>query len=419
MKLLHFDCFSGISGDMTIAALTDLGVPRARLVSELRKLGLSSEYRLAFSRALRGGVRGMRFQAHLPRATPRRAHAHGRHAHGRSFAEIRRRIERSRLSPFVRRRAVNVFRRIAEAEGKIHAQPTAHVHFHEIGAIDSIVDIVGVCVLLEALAPDRITASTPCEGKGFVECAHGRFPVPTAATLEILKGITIRQIDLESELITPTGAAILAEFVEEFGRMPEMAVDRIGYGCGQREHPSQPNVLRVVLGQTNAAARAEEDEVVVLETNVDDATPEVLAATAERLLASGARDAFLTPLLMKKGRPGVLFTVLADPERAKETAEALFRETGTFGIRVRPSARFCLDRETRAARTPWGPVAIKTGARAGRLLVAKPEFADCDRLARKTGRPVRDIWAAATAECARLLLSSAKKRRPSKPSRAR
>lgn len=418
MKFLHFDCFSGISGDMTVAALTDLGAPRSRLASELRKLGLSSEYRLAFSRALRGGVSGARFQVHLPHATPRHAHSRGRHAHGRSFAEIRRRIARSRLSPFVRRRAVNVFRRIAEAEGKIHAQPTANVHFHEVGAIDSIVDIVGACVLLEALAPDRITASIPCEGKGFVECAHGRFPVPTAATLEILKGIPIRQIDLESELITPTGAALLAEFVEEFGRMPEMAVERIGYGCGEREHSVQPNVLRVFLGKNNCRARAEDDEVVVLETNVDDATPEVLAAAAERLLASGARDAFLTPLLMKKGRPGVLLTVLADPERTRETAEAIFRETGTFGIRLRRAARFCLDRATRAVRTPWGPVAIKTGARAGRLLVAKPEFADCERLARKAGRPVRDLWAAATAECARLLLASAKRRRPPKPSRA-
>jgi uncharacterized protein (TIGR00299 family) protein len=436
MRFLHFDCFSGISGDMTVAALLDLGASRARLAAELRKLGISGEYRLSFSRSLRRGVSGVRFDVKLTREPPPRprfvpvhdhghAHSHGgghfhSHPHGevphshageRSFADIRKMIEKSRLSAFVKARAVGVFRRVAVAEGKVHGQPFDKVHFHEVGAVDSIVDIVGACILLEELAPKRITASTPCEGRGFVECAHGRFPVPTAATLEILKGIAIRQLDLESELITPTGAALLAEFVEEFGTMPEMAVSRIGYGLGLRDHPTQPNALRAVLGEGAARAPSRGDEVAVLETNVDDATPEVLASAVERLLAAGARDAFLSPVLMKKGRPGVLVTVLADPDRAEALAEALFHETGTFGIRVRRTGRLCLDREMREARTPFGEVAVKVGSRAGRVLAAKPEFADCERLARKAGRPAREVWAAAVAECSKILLSAARRRR--------
>ncbi|MCC7519864.1 MAG: nickel pincer cofactor biosynthesis protein LarC [Verrucomicrobiae bacterium] len=412
MKVLHFDCFSGISGDMTVAALVDLGGSRARLATELRKLGLSDEYRLAFSRGLRRGVSGVRFDVKLSGA---RAHAHGsaprRHAHGRSYTEIRKLIGKSRLSAFVKTRATNLFRRIAVAEGKIHGMPPERVHFHEVGAADSIVDLVGTCLLLEELAPDRITASTPCEGKGFVECAHGRFPVPTPATLEILKGVAIRQVDLESELITPTGAAILAEFVQEFGKMPEMAVRRIGYGLGLRDHASQPNALRAVLGEGVASARAGGDEVVVLEANVDDVTPEVLASAGERLLAAGARDAFLTPVLMKKGRPGTLVTALADPGCAAEIAEAIFRETGTFGVRMRLAERFCLDRKMRGARTPWGKVAVKVGSHKGRVVAAKPEFSDCERLARATGRPAREVWTAAAAECAKILLSGPKRRR--------
>ncbi len=425
MKVLHFDCFSGISGDMTVAALVDLGGSRTRLASELRKLGISDEYRLSFSRGLRRGVSGVRFDVKLtredasPRFVPDHGHdhphvrAHGRthqsHEHGRSFVDIRRMIEKSRLSAFVKARAVSLFRRIAVAEGKIHAKSFDKVHFHEVGAVDSIVDIVGVCILIEELAPDRITASTPCEGRGVVDCAHGRFPVPTAATLELLKGITIRQLDIEAELITPTGAAILAEFVQDFGRMPEMTVQRIGYGLGLREHAAQPNALRAVLGKGSPSPHA--DEVAVLETNVDDTTPEILASAVERILAAGARDAFLSPVFMKKGRPGVLITALVVPDQAEAIAEVIFRETGTFGVRVRRSGRFCLDREMREVRTPWGRVAVKVGSRAGRVIAAKPEFSDCARLARKAGRPVREVWASAVAECSKILLPVTRKRR--------
>ena len=427
MKILHFDCFSGISGDMTVAALVDLGGSRTRLASELRKLGISDEYRLSFSRGLRRGVSGLRFDVKLthedapPRFLPdhehdhphvrAHGHAHHSHEHGRSFVDIRRMIEKSRLSAFVKARAVSLFRRIAVAEGKIHAKPFDKVHFHEVGAVDSIVDIVGVCILIEELAPDRITASTPCEGRGVVDCAHGRFPVPTAATLELLKGITIRQLDIEAELITPTGAAILAEFVQDFGRMPEMTVRRIGYGLGSREHAAQPNALRAVLGEGGRSPHAGEDEVAVLETNVDDTTPEILASAVERILAAGARDAFLSPVLMKKGRPGVLVTALVVPDQAEAIAEVIFRETGTFGVRVRRSGRFCLDREMREVRTPWGRVAVKVGSRAGRVIAAKPEFADCERLACKAGRPVREVWASAVAECSKILLPVTRKRR--------
>ena len=405
MKLLYFDCLSGISGDMTIASLLDLGIPFKHLQSELRRLGLGGEYHLRVKRSRQLGITGLRFEVECPGHHAHHHHSHDHdHGHGRSFADIRRLIQRSKPSPFVRQRATSIFERIAKAEGKIHGVAIEEVHFHEVGAVDSIVDIVGACVLLEAIAPDRVEASVPHDGHGFVECAHGRLPVPTPATLEILKNIPLRQIDVQGELITPTGAAILAEFAQGFGPMSHMVVQKTGYGLGSRTYPNHPNFLRVILGAGQTAPNPDGDGAVdVIETNLDDVSPEVVAAATEKLFSDGARDVFLTPVQMKKGRAGTMITVLAAPADAQRLTQTLLRETGTFGVRIRRAERLCLARELRIAKTRFGNVEIKIGSHGGSVISVKPELESCRKLAVKAKKPVRIIWAVAMAECSRLL----------------
>ena len=410
VKTLYLDCFSGISGDMTIAALLDLGGSARKLEAELRKLGLSREYHLHIGRGKQQQITGIKFDVHVSGHDHNHSDhrpqsiAHG-HEHGRAFSEIRHLIERGRLSSFVKKHAVSLFRRIAVVEGKIHGVPAEKVHFHEVGAIDSIVDIVGVCILLEELAPQQILASPPCEGHGFIECAHGRFPIPTPATLELLKGVPLRQIDLEGELITPTGAALLAEFVEMFGPIQMMQIHKIGYGLGTRRYENHPNVLRALWGESPRTSAQKSDNIVdVIETNVDDASPEILASAMEKLFNEGALDLFLTPVLMKKGRPGTLITLLSQPDDTERLSRLLLNETGSFGLRIHRAERVCLSREVRRIRTSLGPVEIKIGGRDGMIVSVKPEFESCRKLALKLKKPVRHVWLAAMTECSKLLL---------------
>ena len=416
MKTLYFDCFSGISGDMTIAALLDLGCSRKNLESELRKLGVSHEYDLHIGRSKQHQVTGLKFDVHTPEElkhhSPKSRSSSGvsihSHSHGSTFVDIRRMIERSKLSSFVRQHSIQIFQRIAGVEGKIHGVPTEKVHFHEVGAIDSIVDIVGVCILIEELGPKQILSSTPSEGHGFVECAHGRFPVPTTATLELLKGIRFRQIDVSGELITPTGAAILAEFVSSFGPIPAMTIQKIGYGLGSRVYSHHPNVLRVLWGEAEKTSQKNNSDsaIDILETNVDDLSPEILASAMERLFDEGAKDVFFTSVQMKKGRPGTLVTVLASPLDTERLSEILFQETGSFGLRIRRSDRVCLEREFRTIQTPYGRIKIKLGIRGGKIMTAKPEFESCREVAKKARKAVRLVWTVALAECAKILQES-------------
>lgn len=450
MRTLYLDCFSGISGDMTIAALLDLGIPQKLLDAELKKLGISDEFHIHVARRKKQQVMGLKFDVHAfyPEAAKHRlrgnGHGHGngngngnghhhhdhgnghghshhehhhdeeaahghsghehQHTHGRSFSDIRKLIEKSKLSSFVKDSAVSIFHRIAVVEGKIHGTPTEKVHFHEVGAIDSIIDIVGVCILIEELGVDQILASPPSEGHGFVECEHGRFPVPTTATLELLRGIPLRQIDLEGELITPTGAAILAEFVDKFCTMPAMVVQKIGYGLGTRDYPDHPNLLRAILCDASPIEKiSSESAVDVIETNVDDISPEILAAASDALFKKGARDVYFSPIQMKKGRPGTLITLLCDPELTNELADLLFRETGTFGARVRRSERICLGREIRKVKTVHGMIEVKVGSREGQIITAKPELEVCRKIAEKKKISLKRVWMAALAECAKLI----------------
>ncbi len=405
MRTLYLDLFSGISGDMFIGAMLDLGVKFRALEHELNKLGLSG-YRLHARRRHKASIEGVKFDvelseestptaAHLPTSSPGHEHAGSR-----DFQVISQLIRSSALSDWVKERSISVFRRIAVAEGKVHGLPPERVHFHEVGAIDSIIDIVGACLCLELLGRPGVRAAAVVEGTGWVQCAHGRFPVPTTATLEILgaRGIALSQCDEPHELVTPTGAALLAEFAESFGPMQGLVAHRVGYGLGTRDHRTRPNVLRAVLGElalTTSDHDWETDTIAVLETNLDDVSGEVLGYFVESTLRAGALDVFHTPVQMKKNRPGVLLTVLCSPEDADRFTERLLRHTSAFGVRRSVLERRKLRREIIPVPTEFGEVPVKLGWLDGECLQVAPEFAACQDKAVQAGVPVSTVFEAA------------------------
>jgi uncharacterized protein (TIGR00299 family) protein len=435
MKILYLDLFSGIAGDMFIAALLDLGVDANRLERELKKLKLDG-YHLHVSRGLKSAIAGVKFDVHLAHEHHHEhphdhGHHHGHehphdhdHHHGheepRNFSEIKGLIARSKLSAWVKQKSVAVFRRIAEAEGKIHGLPPEEVHFHEVGAVDSIVDIVGAAIALELLGKPRVFASPVIEGTGWIECAHGRFPVPAPATLAILgaRGAGITQCDEPHELVTPTGAALLAEFVEDFGAMENLVAGRIGFGLGARDNQTRPNVLRAVLGTCDkrpvtggtqsGAARSlspvtrhlspldwETDRIAVLETNLDDCTGEILGHFVETALAAGALDVYHTPVQMKKNRPGVLLAVLCAETDADKFSELMLRETTAFGIRKTVTERRKLRRKFVEVKTVFGKVSVKIGELGGKVVQVAPEFESAKKVAAHAGVPVKQIFESA------------------------
>ena len=406
MKTLYLDIFSGISGDMFIGALIDLGTDDRKLERELKKLKLGG-YHLHVARQQKSGIAGVKFDVHLADAHAHHHvsrfthHAHHHHDGNRTFAEIKKLIGRSKLSAWVKKKSVAVFQRIAEAEGKIHGLPPGKVHFHEVGAVDSIVDIVGACIALELLGKPRVLAAPVVEGTGWVDCAHGRFPVPAPATLAILgvRGIGMTQCDEPHELVTPTGAALLAEFVENFGPMQSLVAEKIGFGLGTRDNQTRPNVLRAVLGkpstlnpQPSTALDWETDRIVVLETNLDDVSGEILGYFVEAVLAAGALDVFHTPIQMKKNRPGVLLSVLCAARAADKFSEMILRETSAFGVRRTLAERRKLRREFTKIKTPFGEVTLKIGRLNGKVVQAAPEFESCKKLAVRAKIPLKRIY---------------------------
>ena len=392
MRVLYLDCFSGISGDMTVGALRDLGVQEGVFHSAIAALGLGEEIHSHFQRGARQRIAGWKFEVHTHSHTE---HVQGDHIHGRSFREIRTLIEESRLSDFTKARSISVFQRIAAAEGKIHGIPAEDVEFHEVGAFDSIADIVAASAGIEALNVERVLASSLVDGAGWTDCAHGRFPVPAPATLEILSGIPVRQIEDPHELITPTGAALLAEFSSSFGPFPEMKIEKIGYGLGTRDDGPRPNVLRALLGECKDTSDAEIDEIIQIETNLDDLSPELAGAAMERLFAAGALDVFFTAAQMKKNRPGFVLTVLCTEEKSSELARILLTETTAFGVRMHRAQRLKLRREFQVRETPYGPVRVKLGLLGNELVQAVPEYESCREVARHAGVSVKDVHLAA------------------------
>ena len=434
-KTLYLDIFSGISGDMFIGALLDLGVSFEALQAELQKVAVG-HFHLHQQRQTKAGIAGIKFEVHEHPAHEHPAHEHSGHDHGhhhphdhshgpgdhghghqheaaphhhhgdsRNYADIRKLILGSALSDWVKEKSVAVFHRIAVAEGKIHGHPPEEVHFHEVGAIDSIVDVIGACVCLEQLGQPRVLAAQVTEGTGWVNCAHGRFPVPTMATLEILgaRGIALSQCDEPHELVTPTGAAILAEFAETFGPLRGLVAERVGYGLGTRDHHTRPNVLRAVLGRSETSDPTapqldwETDTIAVLETNLDDVNPELLGAFVEQALKAGALDVFHTPIQMKKNRPASLLTVLCPETSADALSELMLRETTAFGVRRTAATRRKLQRELRQISTSYGLVEVKIGRLNGKIIQAAPEFESCRALADQKGLSLKEVYSAALA----------------------
>jgi len=380
MRIAYFDTFSGISGDMTVGALLALGVSLDALRAELAKLPLSG-YQLSQSERVQSGIRATKFEVAVSEPLGER-----------SFRAIARMLQTSELNPQVKDTALRIFTVLAEAEGRVHGVTTEAVHFHEVGAVDSIVDIVGAAFGLHTLGIERVYASALPMGKGFVPSRHGILPIPGPATVELLKGWPVRFEDGPAEMVTPTGAAIIAA-VAQHEAVPQLDLSAVGYGAGERTLPDRPNLLRVALG--NARETPREEQLLVLETNIDDLNPELYEHVMECLFAAGARDVFLAPIQMKKNWPGVLLWVLGEIADRDKLSTILFAETSTLGIRSYPVMRAALRRESKEVATPYGNVRVKLAfSPDGRVNVA-PEYEDCKQLAREKAVPLKLIYEAA------------------------
>lgn len=382
-RIAYFDCFAGISGDMTLGALIGAGADPKDLIEALASLGVPG-YRIEVGRRMAGPIAATAVSVHLDH------HSH----HHRRLGDITALIEAAALPERVKRTAVGVFGRLAEAEASVHGSSPEEVHFHEVGALDAIVDIVGAAIGLELLGWPRVVASPLPTFQGWAKGSHGTFPLPAPATAELLKGVPWRPLGIEGELVTPTGAAILTEIATAFGPLPAMTVERIGYGAGTGDF-GIPNALRVMIGREVEPGPAPAEAVAVIETNIDDMNPQFYQAVQERLFAAGALDVFLTPIQMKKNRPGTLLSVIGAPEGAEALAAIVIEETPTFGVRISRWERRCLARRWEEVATPYGPVRIKIGERQGQPVTAAPEYEDCRKAAGEQGVPVRRVYEAA------------------------
>ena len=434
-KILFFDCFSGISGDMTLGALLDLGLDRQTFLKELEKLHVEG-YHISFDKAVKNGITGNYVKVHLidecygehEHGIEREQHVghehsserehHEGHEHGsegeqhvghergseqehhnhhnhRNLTDINRIIDESGITPGAKELAKRIFLRVAKAEGKVHNRKLEEVHFHEVGAVDSIVDIVGTAILIDMLRPDMVCASVIQDGRGFVKCQHGKLAVPVPAVSEIFadSDAVIRQIDIETELVTPTGAAIIAELASSYGNMPEMNVRKIGWGAGTKDLEI-PNLLKVSLGEyaeSDEDFSDKEDSVLVLETNLDDCTGEYLGYVLERLFEQGALDVFFTPIFMKKNRPAYRMTVICEPEDMRKMEELIFMHTTTIGLRKRLENRTVLPRKKEVLRTKYGELEVKKVA-VGAKERLYPEYESAKKLAMEQGVPLKEIY---------------------------
>lgn len=380
VRIAYFDCFSGISGDMTLGALVDAGVDPEAIRVAVAGMGLPGE--LTFETVRRAGMRATHAKVVAPHE-----HVH-RHLH-----HIEALIDKAPITPRQAELARRIFRKLGEAEAAVHGIDVQKVHFHEVGAVDSIIDIVGAAVGLDLLGVDRVESSPIPPGRGFVKAAHGRMPLPAPATAELLKGIPLAESSADMEQTTPTGAAIIATVAESFGPLPALTIERIGLGAGTRELTHQSNVLRIFVGQVSSTPGA--DRVWVLETNLDDLPGEVVGYATQQLLSAGALDAFVTPVLMKKNRPGVVVTVLCAEEAIPTMEEVLFRETTTLGIRRYAVSRHKLNRKAASVQTPYGEIKGKLGWLDGRPPTFSPEYEDCARVAAEQGVALREVYKAA------------------------
>jgi len=395
MKTLYFDCFAGASGNMILGALVALGIDKNELIEKIKMLNIS-DFEIEFKEVDRSGIKALYAEVKI---ADEKTHRH--------LKTIKKIINDSRLSDSVKRRAVAIFTRLAEAEAKIHGIETEKVHFHEVGAMDAIVDIVGACVGFEILKIEKFACSKIHVGSGFVNMAHGKFPVPPPAVSELLKNIPAYSTEIEGELMTPTGAAIVSTVCEEFGQIPEMKIKQTAYGAGTREYKDFPNVLRLFLGETgNASGEAskyenkledetkkkyETENLILLETNLDDVTPQILGFVMERAFEIGALDCWFTSVQMKKNRPATLVSILCEKEKREVLLELLYTETTTLGIRVLETERISLPREIVKVQTEFGAVDVKIARFGKKFVNAKPEYEQIREIALKSNKTIKEI----------------------------
>ncbi len=389
MKVLYFDCFSGAAGDMILGALLDAGLPLPELERALGTLGVDG-WNVSADRVVKAGITATKFRVHQSRG-PDHAHDHHGHHHHHTVAEIKAAIDRSSLSDAGKTRAKAMIGRLADAEAAVHSMPVEQIHLHEVGDLDSIVDIVGAVFAMEWFGAGRVVVSPINVGSGVVKTAHGVYPVPAPATLKLLGTAPVYGRNVNAELLTPTGALLLTDYASDFGPMPAMRVERAGYGAGDRDLDDAPNVLRVVVGESVADSAVM--RVVVIECEIDDMNPQIFGALMDRLHGAGALDVLYAPVQMKKNRPGTLVTIIARPEQRSELTELMFRESTTIGVRSVEMDRECLDRETVDVTTELGSVRFKVARRFGRVFNAQPEFDDVARLAVEHGLPIKHVQA--------------------------
>ena len=428
MKIAYFDCFSGISGDMILGALVDAGLDAARLQAELHQLGLHG-VEVTFESTSRKELKATRAQVRIDREHPVAdrhlvLHAHGEATPHHHLADVLGILQRSRLHPDDRAAATRIFRRLAQAEARVHGVAEEDVILHEVGAADALIDIVGAVAGLRLLGVQQVCASPLRCGTGYVTCAHGKYPVPVPGVLALCDGVALVQTDVEAELITPTGAAIITTLATGFGPPPAFSQTAVGYGAGSRELDQHPNLLRLRLGETTPTGEDAEtvddsldpsgrseyscgsqygrggeyetDRVIEVEANIDDMNPEIYGYVIDLLLERGARDVFLTPVYMKKGRPGTLLTALADEHSMEAVSATILAETTTVGLRYQPKSRRLLRRRLTTAKTPYGDVRVKAVTMGARSRFA-PEYEDCASLARQQGIPILSVYEAAVA----------------------
>jgi len=375
MKIAYFDCCAGISGNMVLGALVDSGLDVNILRRELAKLPLD-DYSISASKDERHHITGTNIKVRFKES-----------GHHRTFKEIKNIINKSRLTTKVKVLSTSIFENLAKAEAKVHGCRVDDVHFHEVGAIDSIVDIVGTAIGIEKLGIGQVYASPLPLGSGWVKTSHGRMPVPAPATLELLKGVPVASSPATSELTTPTGAAIIKTLSLSFGNMPHMEIEGTGYGIGDRSFKEIPNILRLIIGKRTGNT----ERLIIVETNMDDMNPQIYEYLMSRLFKNGALDVFLMPIQMKKGRPAILLKVLCSENKKGNIIDTIFEETTTIGVRTYEVERHCLERRIENVSTPYGKVRVKVAERNGKVLNIQPEYEDCKEIAEKKKLPLKEV----------------------------
>lgn len=384
MKTLYFDCFAGASGNMILGALVALGVDENELIEQLKWLDIA-DFSIEFSTKNKSGIAAIYADV---KVADEKHHQH--------FSTIEKIINNSRLSENVKSRAVKIFRKLAEAEAKIHGISLEKVHFHEVGAMDAIIDVVGACIGFEMLEIEKFSCSKIHVGSGFVQMAHGKFPVPPPAVTELLKDFSVYSTEIEGELITPTGAAIIVTVCEESGNLPEMIVEKSAYGAGSRDYEDFPNVLRLIIGKTSNAksqvpSSQNNEQLTIIETNIDDLSAEILGFVMERAFEIGALDCWFTPIQMKKNRPATMISILCKPDEKEIFSKLLYTETSTIGVRIKTVERECLTRETAKSKTEFGEIDVKIARYKDKIVNAKPEFEQIREIALRSGKTFREI----------------------------